>query len=265
MSIVHQRDSSRSQCSVYTAKANLLFGGARDQQRVWTSINLEHHDILDAHDYYQTTSKGLRVLGNIRPAPRVTALFSRTRVQWADKTHLPWPSKLSAICRKPNSASPIDILRFLSISPLILLLPLYLPTSKLQENTYGYTMPEATSETNKATQNDQQQGQQQEQAQQQGGQQPVSFDLPEDSTQTALNKNDRTTVVDLQTGKEVPEPVARSQHAENLILCCLDPSKKPDRYDVGQRKVYGSPNPSECEMATTGSRQSGEGGCQAGR
>lgn len=45
-------------------------------------------------------------------------------------------------------------------------------------------------------------------------QQSASFDLPEETTQTALKKDDRTIVVDLQTGVEVPEPVARSKDSE---------------------------------------------------
>lgn len=65
------------------------------------------------------------------------------------------------------------------------------------------------------------------------GQQKASFDMPEETTQTALHKDDRQTVVDLRTGQEVPEPVAKSTDSENLVLVCLDPTKKQDRYEVG--------------------------------
>jgi hypothetical protein len=65
------------------------------------------------------------------------------------------------------------------------------------------------------------------------GRQTATFDMPEETTQTALNKDDRTSVVDLQTGQEVPEPVANSKESENLVLVCLDPSKKHDQYEVG--------------------------------
>lgn len=102
-------------------------------------------------------------------------------------------------------------------------------------------MAEANSEAKNATRNVQQQGQRQEQEQRQ--QPVVSFDLPEEPTQTALESKDRITVIDLQTGKEVLEPVAQPEDKGNLILVCLDPSKKPDRLQVSLLLCCGSSGP----------------------
>jgi hypothetical protein len=60
----------------------------------------------------------------------------------------------------------------------------------------------------------------------------AEFDLPEEDTTTALADKDRTHVVDLKTGKDVPEPVARNKDEENLILVCLDPKAKSGQAEV---------------------------------
>ena len=54
----------------------------------------------------------------------------------------------------------------------------------------------------------------------------ATFELPEEDARTALKENDRKLVVDLRTGDILLEPIARNRLTENLILVCLDPSKK---------------------------------------